>query len=366
MARRRRRVEPTIRSGETPGLTPGGRWDHHRYGAAMQPTRRELLFCAGAFLASAAIPSSLMRALPSYALNALHEEAQSLAQRAHGTHASAVLREANTQLAHCERLASGASGAARIQLHRTAGLVALVGAYASWWSSSPRTASLLDRADAHAVSGGDTCTRAQVYVLRSQHVAQAAHAVEAGSREAVRLLTAALNLTSGSTPSILRSLIRYSLAWEYAALGDTHTAQQEMDAAEWEHDRAAPSFDVVDVADGTWKIRKWSCSRRGAVLARLHRHADTVDTCSQALVGTPLWQTSAMVDIARSQALSGEVDAAASMLEDAYLLNLQAGLTRRQERIHTARQLLPDCPSVRQLDSVLRSPPLSGVRGVPR
>ena len=154
-------------------------------------------------------------------------------------------------------------------------------------------------------------------------------------------------------PGILRSLIRYELAWEYAALGDSRAAYKELDAAEWEHDRATPSFDVVDVADGTWKIRKWSYSYRGAILARMNLHAEAIDTCSKVLMGTPLWQTSAMVDIARSHALSGEVDAAASMLEEAYRLNVQAGLTQRQERIYTTRLLLPDCPSVCQLDSVI-------------
>jgi hypothetical protein len=320
----------------------------------MDPTRREFLCSLGLFVVGAHFPVSLMRAFPPDALEALHEEAQGLAQRAHGTHSSVILREANTQLSQYERLISVARGSARTQLHRTAGLTALVGAYASWWTTGAETDVLLEVADSHAVAGSDPCVRAQVFVLKSQHVSQEAHAAEAGSNEAVRLLVAALQIADATTPHIVRSLIRYRLAWEYAALGDTRAAHMELDAAEWEHDRAAPTSDVVDVADGAWKIRKWSRGYRGAILARLNRHAEAIDACSQVLMGTPLWRTSAMVDIARSHATLGEVDEASSLLEEAYLLNIQAGLMYRQERIFTTRLLLPDCPSVRHLDTVLR------------
>lgn len=320
----------------------------------MDPTRREFLSSLGLFVVGANFPVSLMRDFPPDALEALHEEARSLAQRAHGTNPSLILQEACGQLNQYERLISVARGRARTHLHRTAGLTALVGAYASSWASAPQTDALLEIANAHATNGLDPCVQAQVFILKSQHVSQEAHAVEAGSNETVRFLSMALSVADTTMPHILRSLIRYELAWEYAALGDHRAAYKELDAAEWEHDHATPAFDVVSVADGTWKIRKWSYSYRGAILARMNFHAEAIDTCSKVLMGTPLWQTSAMVDIARSHALSGEVDAAAAMLEDAYLLNVQAGLTQRQERIYTTRQLLPDCPGVRQLDSVLR------------
>jgi tetratricopeptide (TPR) repeat protein len=320
----------------------------------MDPTRREFLSSFGLFVVGAHFPVSLMRDFPPDALEALHEEARSLAQRAHGTHASDILREAHAQLNQYERLISVAGWRARKQLHRTAGLTALVGAYAAWWSSGAETDLLLKVADTHAVAGSDPVVRAQVYVLKSQHISQEAHAIEAGSTEAVRLLTAALQITDATSPPILRSIVRYNLAWEYAAFGDTRAAHMELDAAEWEYEQATPALDVVSVADGAWKIRKWSHSARGGVLARLNLHREAIDTSSKVLIGNPLWQTSSMVDIARSYTLLGEIDEASSLLEEAYLLNVKAGLVQRQERIYTTRLLLPDCPSVRHLDSVLR------------
>jgi hypothetical protein len=320
----------------------------------MDSTRREFLSSLGLFVVGAHFPVSLMRDFPPDALEALHEEARSLAQRAHGTHASHILREAHAQLNQYERLISVARGRARTQLHRTAGLTALVGAYTSWWASGSETDLLLKVAEKHAVEGGDSCIRAQVFVLKSQHVSQEAHAVEAGSNQAVRLLVAGLEIADATTPHVLRSLIRYRLAWEYAALGDARAAHMELDAAEWEHDRATPTFDVVDVADGVWKTRKWSHGYRGAILARMNLHAESIDACNQVMIGPPLWRTSAMVDMARSHAMLGGVDEASSLLEEAYLLNVQAGLMYRQERIFATRLLLPDCPSVRHLDTVLR------------
>jgi hypothetical protein len=62
-----------------------------------------------------------------------------------------------------------------------------------------------------------------------------------------------------------------------------------------------------------------------------------------------------MVDIARSHAAKGEVDAAAAMLEDAFLRNVAAGLVGQpQGRVRAARALLPDTTAVRQLDAVMR------------
>src|ERR1700724_1260906 len=119
----------------------------------MDTTRREFLSAFGLFVVGAHLPVSLMRDFPPDALEALHEEARSLAQRAHGTHSSIILQEASIQLNQYERLISVARGSARKQLHRTAGLTALVGAYASWWASGPETDLLLKVADGHAVEG---------------------------------------------------------------------------------------------------------------------------------------------------------------------------------------------------------------------
>jgi hypothetical protein len=92
---------------------------------------------------------------------------------------------------------------------------------------------------------------------------------------------------------------------------------------------------------------------RGSVLRRLNRHDEAIAACTRALTGPTQWQTFSMVDIARSHAAQGDVDAAAAMLEDAYLLNASAGLVQRQGRVRAVRALLPDSVAVHQLDAVM-------------
>jgi hypothetical protein len=168
---------------------------------------------------------------------------------------------------------------------------------------------------------------AQVLLLRAKTAGEEAYALDAGYTPAQKHL---------------------------AAAGDRHGALLELEAAEMDHDRATPAVDVVEVAGGAWKVRRWSSGYRGAVLRRLGLHGDANTASSQVLQGPPQWQTSAMVDLARSHTALGDVAAAAAALEDAYLLNARAGLAQRQGRVRAARALLPDAPAVRQLDAVLR------------
>jgi hypothetical protein len=102
--------------------------------------------------------------------------------------------------------------------------------------------------------------------------------------------------------------------------------------------------------------RTLGANHAGSVLRRLHLYDDAVTASTRALaVPACCWTTYAMVDIARSHAAKGEVDAAAAMLEDAFLRNVAAGLVGQpQGRVRAARALLPDTTAVRQLDAVMR------------
>jgi hypothetical protein len=320
----------------------------------MHPTRREFLASAGLLAAGSALPLSLMRTPPPALLDALHEQAQSLARRLHGDPPGIVLVDAGAHLDSVTGFLGGAMRPARTRLHRTAALTALVAAYASHWAGGPDTLALLDRAEPHAAEGDDPVLRAQVHLLRGLHLGAPAHAIGAPSAEAVHHLTRALRVAGTGAPPILRSLIRYDLASEFALQGDARGAWMELDAADWEYQRAAHAEDVVDVADGCWRTRRWDCGYRGGVLIKLKRHGEAIAACSQVLHGPALWQTGSMTGIARCHAARDDVDAAAAMLEDAYLLNRQAGLEQRQQEVYAVRALLPDTPAVRQLDAVMR------------
>ncbi len=317
-------------------------------------TRRHFLFSVVTLAGGVLLPSPVMaRTLTPAHLDSLHEQARNLAQRSHGEPPLVILREATDYLRDVEEFLPLTLGRHRVSLHRTAGLTALVGACcARWMSKRLLTTTLLERADGHARAAGDGTLRAQVLLLRSELEGESAYATDAGHLPSQRLLAAALAV-AGPVP-LLRSLIRYELAWDLAAVGDARGALMELEAADFEHDRATPAPDVVEFADGVWKLRRWAQGYRGSVLRRLGHHEDAIAASSEALVGPPQWQTYVLVDVARNHSSLGNVDAAAAALREAASQNALAGLAQRQGRVRSARALLPDeVPAVRELDEVL-------------
>lgn len=314
----------------------------------MDLSRRSFLGTLGGLAAGSALPLSMTSRLSPSALDALHAHSQSLALRLNGTPPLTILRDTRTQMSGVEALLPVATGWQRSRLHRTAALTALVAARASRWADTPDTATLIDRAEAHAQDANDGPLRAQALMLRGRQVGEAAYAVDAGSPSRQKLLIQALNVAG--SPYILRAIIRYELAWQYAALGDSRAALMEVGAADIEHDRAAPDPDVVESADGG---RTLPGGYRGAALRKLRLYDEAITTCTHDLTGPPQWQTPAMVNIARVHAATGDVDAAAAALEEAFLRNMQAGLAQRQGRVKAVRTLLPDTVAVRQLDAVM-------------
>jgi hypothetical protein len=294
------------------------------------------------------IPLPMVSKLSPGALDALHGYSQSLVLRLNGTPPLTILHETLTQINGVEKLLPVATGCQRSKLHRTAALTALVAARASRWADTRYTATLIDRAEEHAQNANDGPLRAQALVLRGRHVGEAAYAVDAGSPERKRLLMEALSVAG--SPHLLRAIIRYELAWQYAAVGDSRAALMELGAADIEHDRASPDPDVVESADGG---RKLPGGYRGATLRKLRLYEEAITTCTDDLTGPPQWQTSAMVNIARVHATRNDVDTAAATLEEAFLMIRQAGLTQRRGRVKAVRALLPDTVAVRQLDAVM-------------
>ena len=288
------------------------------------------------------------------ALDSLQQHALSLAQQAHDTAPMAVVRGTRVHLQDIETLLLGAAGWQRVRLHRTAALTALAATRASRLAGTRYTAALIDKADQHARDANDGPLLAQALFYRARHQGETGYAVDVGTRKGEELLVAALQAAGRHREQrLLRALIRYELAWEYAALGETRAALTELHCADIDGGSAMPRPDVVEVADGVGRGRRWAAPCRGAVLRRLARFDEAIAACTAALVGPPLWRTAAIVDIARAQAGSGSVDAAAASLRDAYVLNREAGLEQRQGRVRAVRATLPDAPAVRQLDDVL-------------
>ena len=261
-----------------------------------------------------------------------------------------VLGDARASLDSIEILLVGATGWQRTRLHRTAALTASIAAHASCLADAPRTLSLLDHADQHARDANDGPLQAQALLLRAAHVGEAAYAVDAGSENGRQLLITALS--HAGSPHLLRALIRYELAWEYAALGETKAAHAELVAADVEHGLTTVAPDVIEIDPGTLPVL--GSGLRGSVLRRLNLYDEAIAASTHALSDGPVqWQSFRMLDIARCHAAKGDVDAAAAMLEEVYLLHVQAGLTHRQGRVRATRALLPDSTAVRQLDAVM-------------
>jgi hypothetical protein len=111
----------------------------------MQTTRRGFLSTLGILPAGVALPPSLMaRHLNPAQLDELHHHTQSLARHVHGTPPIVILQSARSHLVDVEALLAAATGRHRLTLHRTAGLTALVAAYALRWAAKPQTATLLE------------------------------------------------------------------------------------------------------------------------------------------------------------------------------------------------------------------------------
>jgi tetratricopeptide (TPR) repeat protein len=198
---------------------------------------------------------------------------------------------------------------------------------------------------ARAADDGPLLARA--WLERAAAEGATALAIDAPSAAASRLVVAALD-TAGTSQrqSALRASARFRLAWEFAAEGDERGALMELDAAAIEAERAGkPPSQFYD--DG------WPALRSGATLRRLGRYVEAEATLTRALSGPPIRTTAALSDLARVHAARGDADAAAAALEEAFLLVRAHGIAGRQYRILATREVLPECPAVRQLDAVM-------------
>jgi hypothetical protein len=316
----------------------------------MELSRRRFLTTVGALAMGTALPPPVTRRLPAD-LDLLHEHSRSLAQRLRSSMPPLlVLGDARCRLDRLETLLVGATGWQRTRLHRTAALTASIAAHASCLADDPHTLWLLDRADQHARDANDGPLQAQALLLRAAHVGEAAYAVDVGTENGRQLLITALR--HAGSPHLLRALIRYELAWEYAALGERKAAHAELVAADVEHGLATAVPDVIEIDSRTLPVL--GAGLRGSVLRRLSLHDEAIVASTHALSDGPVqWQSFRMLDIARCHAAKGEVDAAAAVLEEAYLLHRQAGLRHRQGRVRAIRASLPDSTALRQLDAVI-------------
>jgi tetratricopeptide (TPR) repeat protein len=323
----------------------------------MTLNRRSFLTTLGTLAAGSALPPPMRRRISPTALDRLHAYSQSLTRRLDSALPLPTLDAALAQLRDVETLLPAAAGWQRNRLSRTAALTALVAVSASRHGDPRWTEEMIDRADQHAADASDGPLRAQALLYRARHTGEENYALDAGTQAGVALLTGALHQAGcRREQAALRAVIRYELAWECAALGDTRGARTELASADAEHDVAtvAPP-DVIVVWPEVLSSGALGPQFAGSVLRRLGLHQEAIASSTRGLAGPPSWRTPVMVDIARSHAALGDVDAAAAKLEDAFLTNVSAGLVGQpQGRVRAARALLHDTAAVRQLDVVMR------------
>lgn len=310
--------------------------------------RRLFLGLAGGVLAGLWLPA--VRTSP-LAPEALHRRAQMAAASARSRGPAATLAEAADLLTLAEAGTVLAPwSASKRSLHRTAALAALTAALAAQRAQRPGAGDYVRKADAHAHQAEDGPLGAQALMLRRDEDGAAGHAVGAGSQRSIRLLTAALDAAGASRSSAsLRAAILYRLAWERAALGDTHGALQELAAADVSADIAGEAPDFVEDTD----LRGGGgAARRGYALrvARCHSEAETALTeALSARVGS----AGVLHNLGSLRAAQGNVDGAVAALEEGFLVARAGGSVQAERYIRKAAQSLPNSAATRSLHELL-------------
>jgi hypothetical protein len=227
----------------------------------------------------------------------------------------------------------------RTALHRAAALSALAAVYS--WYGGAAVGDLLDAAALHAEAARDGPLRARALVNR---VYPTVPADDVACPDAAAVYRRAVWATgSARAAGITRARCRGVLAGEHAARGDERGALMELEAAD------------VDASSGPPGELTYAAARRLTVLRRLGRVGEADREAAAALLGSPYQTTFVLCDLARLRAATGDLDAAAAHLEEAYLLARDQRLTARVPRILAVRRDLPsDATPVRRLDDVLR------------
>jgi len=225
-----------------------------------------------------------------------------------------------------------------LPIHRSAARAALTGAKCNRWVGAP-FGGLLGAAESHANAAHDGPLLGEALLVRARHTGEEAHSLDMASSLCSRYLTRAIEVCGGAREAAgLRASCRFGLAWEYAADGSETTAMRHlaMGAAEW------------GVTGGE------AAATRGDVLRLLPGHAADAEASLYSALDSdcpPVRSAATLIALARLHLADGDVDEAASDLEEAYLANRSAGV--RQWRVMGVRRLLPDTLAVRQLDAVM-------------
>lgn len=227
----------------------------------------------------------------------------------------------------------------RTPLHRAAALSALAAAYA--WYGGASVGGLLDTAAAHAHAARDGPLTARVMLNR---VYSTLPVDDVAYPHAAAVYRSAVWATgTARTAGATRARCRWVLAGEYAAQGDERGALAELEAAH------------IDASLGPSGDPTYAAARRLTVYRRLHRFADADREAPIALLGAPYQTTFVLCDLARLRAATGDLDAAATHVEEAFLLAHRHRLTARVPRVLAVhRDLRSDATPVRRLDDVLR------------
>jgi hypothetical protein len=307
-----------------------------------RPSRRELLAGAAALAAGVLVPVEVTRAGAGPGAQQLEVRALAIARTVEDMGPAVALATAR---AHHELVQVALRAASREHqrrpLHRASSMSALVCARASRWAGLDWTG-WLTLAETAARSAGDGPLLATALLERGNATGEAAHCADCLSPAAMDLYAAALDRAgAGEGQCGVRADARFQLGWELAAAGNDHGALLELDAAMLEAQRAGWPASVVD-------------SRVGNIHYRLGHLVDAELSLSRAVDTPPPRRVWVLCSLAHTHLGSGEVDAAAGALEEAFLLTRAHGIPARLPRILAVRSLLPPGRAARQLDELMR------------
>jgi hypothetical protein len=225
-----------------------------------------------------------------------------------------------------------------LPIHRAAASAALTAAKCQRWKGDS-FGGLLGAAESHATAAHDGPLLGETLLLRARHCGEEAHSLDLSSSLCSKYLTRAIEVAgAGREAAGLRATCRFQLAWEYAVEGSTNVAMTHLSAASAE-----------------WGVSGPKAARlRGDVLRLIPGNVVDAERelCSGLVPGCPPVQSAGiLIALARLHLADGDVDSAASDLEEAFLANRAAGV--RQTWVMAARRGMPDCLAVRELDDVM-------------
>lgn len=300
-------------------------------------SRRQALASAAAFAAGILLPVDVRSA--GLSPEELEVQALALGSRVEEMGPAVALQVGRAHLKLIEATRPVALRSFQLRpLSRAASITAMACARASRWSGAEEDA-WLTLAETEAAAADDGPLLAKALLERAN--SETARAADCSSPAAKKLYAAAIRRAGAAREQAgIRASIRFQLAWEVAAEGDKRAALMELDAATYEAQQAGWADPVI-------------ASHAGCAQRKIGRLVDAELALNGALVTPPVRRIWVLCDLARMHLESGDADAAAATLEEAFLLTRSNGIEGRLRRILGVRSLLPPGRAKRALTEVM-------------